>query len=93
MGDRALRHYDELGLSERVEVDAYIGYRRDATEKIITAQIICRLRDLDMPLLDIRAVLDASDVETRNRVIANHLGRPRQTWPAPRRLPARSGIS
>jgi hypothetical protein len=28
-----------------------------------------------MPLEEIRAVLDASDVETRNRVIANHLGR------------------
>jgi hypothetical protein len=28
-----------------------------------------------MPLDDIRAVLDASDVENRNRVIADHLGR------------------
>jgi DNA-binding transcriptional MerR regulator len=38
-------------------------------------QIIRRLRDLDMPLEEIRAVLDASDVEIRNRVIANYLGR------------------
>jgi DNA-binding transcriptional MerR regulator len=75
VGDRALRHYHELGPSERAEIDADIGCRGDATEQIVTAQIIRRLRDLDMPLEEIRAVLDASDVEIRNRVIANHLGR------------------
>jgi DNA-binding transcriptional MerR regulator len=75
VGDRALRHCDELGQSERVGVDADTGYERCATEQIVTAQIIRRLRDLDMPLDDIRVVLDASDVETRNRVIAKHLGR------------------
>jgi DNA-binding transcriptional MerR regulator len=75
VGDGALRHYHELGPSERVEIDADIGCRRDATEQIVTAQFIGRLRDLDMPLEEIRAVLDASDVEIRNRVIANHPGR------------------
>jgi DNA-binding transcriptional MerR regulator len=75
VGDRALRHFHELGQSERAEIDADIGYWRDATEQIVAAQIIGRLRELNMPLEDIRAVVDASDVETRNRVIANHLGR------------------
>jgi DNA-binding transcriptional MerR regulator len=75
VGAKALRHYDELGLLEPVEVDADTGYRRFATEQIATAQIIRRFRDLDMPLDDIHAMLDASDVETRNRVIVNHLGR------------------
>jgi DNA-binding transcriptional MerR regulator len=75
VGDRELRHSDELGQSERVGVDADTGYERGATEQIVTAQIIRRLRDLDMPLDDIRAVIHASDVETRNRVIADHLGR------------------
>ena len=70
-----LRHYHELGLLEPVDVDADSGYRRYAPEQIVTAQVIRRFRDLDMPLEDIRAVLDASDVEIRNRVIANHLGR------------------
>jgi len=70
-----LRHYHELGLLEPVDVDADSGYRRYAPEQIVTAQVIRRFRDLDMPLEDIRAVLDASDVETRNRVIANHLAR------------------
>jgi DNA-binding transcriptional MerR regulator len=70
-----LRHDNELGLSERVRVGADTGYERCATERIVMSQIIHRLRDLDMPLEDIRAVLEAPDVETRNRVIATHLGR------------------
>ena len=70
-----LRHYHELGLLEPVDVDLYSGYRRYAPEQIVTAQVIRRFRDLDMPLEDIQIVLKAPDVETRNRVIANHLAR------------------
>jgi DNA-binding transcriptional MerR regulator len=60
---------------EPVDVDVDTGYRRYAAEQIATAQIIRRFRDLDMPLEDIQIVLRAPDVETRNQVIANHLGR------------------
>jgi DNA-binding transcriptional MerR regulator len=72
---KMLRHYHEIGLLEPVDIDADTGYRRYATEQIVTAQIIRRFRDLEMPLDDIHAVLDAPDVETRNEVIANHLAR------------------
>src|SRR6202035_2578168 len=72
---RMLRHYHELGLLEPVDVDVDSGYRRYAPEQIITAQVIRRFRDLDMPLEDIHIVLQAPDVETRNRVISNHLAR------------------
>jgi DNA-binding transcriptional MerR regulator len=75
LGVKTLRHYDEVGLLEPAGVDADTGFRRYATGQIATAQIIRRFRDLDMPLDDINAVLDATDVETRNRVIANHLAR------------------
>jgi DNA-binding transcriptional MerR regulator len=70
-----LRHYHELGLLEPVDVDEDNGYRRYAPEQIVTAQVIRRFRDLDMPLEDIQIVLSAPDVETRNRVIANHVAR------------------
>src|SRR5260370_18898470 len=70
-----LRHYHEIGLLEPVDVDVDTGYRRYATEQIVTAQIIRRFRDLDMPLEDIQIVLQAPNVETRNRVIADHLAR------------------
>jgi DNA-binding transcriptional MerR regulator len=74
LGVTTLRHYHEVGLLEPDHVDADTG-NRYATEQIVTAQIIRRFRDLDMPLDDINAVLDATDLETRNRVIANHLAR------------------
>src|SRR5579864_9413082 len=72
---KMLRHYHELGLLEPVDVDVDSGYRRYAAEQIVTAQVIRRFRDLDMPLEDIQSVLQAPDVETRNRVLANHLAR------------------
>jgi len=72
---KTLRHYHQIGLLEPVDVDTDTGYRRYATEQIVTAHIIRRFRDLDMPLDDIHAVLGAADVETRNQVIANHLSR------------------
>jgi DNA-binding transcriptional MerR regulator len=70
-----LRHYHEIGLLEPVDVDGETGYRRYTTDQIVTAQIIRRFRDLDMPLDDIHAVLDPADVESRNEVIVNHLAR------------------
>jgi DNA-binding transcriptional MerR regulator len=72
---KMLRHYHEIGLLEPAGVDAGSGYRRYAPEQIVTAQIIRRFRDLEMPLEDIHIVLQAPDVETRNRVIASHLAR------------------
>src|SRR5260370_17215639 len=76
-----LRHYHEIGLLEPVDVDVDTGYRRYATEQIATAQIIRRFRDLDMPLEDIQTVLQAPDVDTRSRVIADHLGRLESSLP------------
>ena len=72
---KTLRHYHEVGLLVPVEVDSDTGYRRYALEQIPTAQVIRRFRDLDMPLDEIHAVLGASDVETRNELIASHLDR------------------
>lgn len=72
---KTLRHYHRVGILEPVDVDPETGYRRYGTEQIVVAQVIRRFRDLDMPLDDIRAVLGAPDVSTRNSVIASHLGR------------------
>ena len=72
---KTLRHYHRLGLLEPAEVDPDTGYRRYTTEQIPAAQVIRRFRDLDMPLEQIRAVLDAPDLRTRNKLIAAHLTR------------------
>jgi DNA-binding transcriptional MerR regulator len=73
---KALRHYHDVGLLEPVAVDPATGYRSYAVAQIPAAQIIKRLRDLEMPLDQIGAVLDAAargDTEERDRVILVHL--------------------
>lgn len=72
---KMLRHYHEIGLLEPVAVDPETGYRRYAPDQITTAQIIRRFRDVEMPLEEIDALLRAPDVETRNRLITDHLAR------------------
>jgi DNA-binding transcriptional MerR regulator len=72
---KALRHYHDVGLLEPALIDPATGYRRYAPSQVATAQAIRRFRDLDMPLDDVRQVLQAGDVAERNRVILAHLER------------------
>ncbi|MFG1711041.1 MerR family transcriptional regulator [Nonomuraea sp. M3C6] len=72
---KTLRHYHGIGLLKPAAVDQDTGYRRYSTEQIPIAQVIRRLRDLDMPLEEIQAVLTAPDLETRNERISAHLSR------------------
>jgi DNA-binding transcriptional MerR regulator len=72
---KTLRHYHQLGILEPAEVDPLSGYRRYRTDQIVTAQVIRRFRDLDMPLEEIGAVLSAPDVNRRDEVISSHLDR------------------
>lgn len=72
---KTLRHYHEIGLLEPADVDPHTGYRRYSADQIPTAQVVRRFRDLGMPLEEIRTVLTAPDVETRNRHITAHLSR------------------
>jgi DNA-binding transcriptional MerR regulator len=72
---KALRHYHDVGLLEPVQVDAGSGYRSYATAQVPVAHVIRRLRDLDMPLEDVRAVIQAPDVAARDAAIVAHLER------------------
>jgi DNA-binding transcriptional MerR regulator len=54
---KALRHYDAMGLLSPASVDPN-GYRIYDRAQVETGRTIRRLRDLDVPLEDIRAVLD-----------------------------------
>ena len=72
---KALRHYDEFGLLQPTDVDPSSGYRRYATAQVPVAHLIRRFRDLDMPLDEIRTVLEAPDVSARDRAIIGHLER------------------
>lgn len=75
---KALRHYHDVGLLEPADIDPATGYRFYAVAQVPVAQAIRRFRDLDMPIDDVKAVLDAGDTSTRNDAIVAHLQRMEQ---------------
>lgn len=72
---RTLRRYHESGLLEPAEVDGFTGYRYYTARQIPTAQVIHQLRELGVPLVDVRAILATDDPLQRAAVVANHLER------------------
>jgi DNA-binding transcriptional MerR regulator/effector-binding domain-containing protein len=70
---KTLRHYHQVGLLQPAEVDPHTGYRYYTLEQLPTAQLIRRLRDLRMPVADVRAVLVASSPGERDTLIAAHI--------------------
>jgi DNA-binding transcriptional MerR regulator len=72
---KALRHYHDVGLLEPAEIDRSSGYRFYVADQVPIAQVIRRFRDLGMPVDEVKSVLDAPDVRTRNQVIVAHLER------------------
>lgn len=72
---KALRHYHDVGLLEPARIDPHTGYRSYRPEQVAQARLIRRLRELDLPVDDVRTALAAPDEESRNRVIVEHLER------------------
>jgi DNA-binding transcriptional MerR regulator/effector-binding domain-containing protein len=71
---KTLRHYHDVGLILPHHVDASSGYRYYSYEQVPTAAVITRLRALDMPVPEVKAVLAATP-DDRNALISAHLGR------------------
>lgn len=72
---RTLRRYHESRLLEPAWTDDVTGYRYYTAEQIPTAQVIHRLRQLDVPLAEVETILAADDPRQRADVIAGHLRR------------------
>jgi DNA-binding transcriptional MerR regulator len=72
---KTLRHYHQVGLLEPAQVNPDTGYRYYSDQQIPAAQVIRRLRDLEMPVAEVKAVLTAPDAASRSALIATHLGR------------------
>jgi DNA-binding transcriptional MerR regulator len=70
----ALRHYDELDLLRPAETDRFTGYRRYRRDQLEAGQMIARLRELEVPLDEIRAIVATDDPEQR-RLVAAHRAR------------------
>jgi DNA-binding transcriptional MerR regulator len=72
LSPKALRSYDRLGLLSPARVDPDTRYRAYAPEQVERGQTIRALRELEVPLLEIRALLDAAtSEETRERLLAH----------------------
>ncbi len=71
----ALRHYDELGVLTPAVVDPETSYRRYRSSQLEDARTIARLRELEVPLEEIRDVLAADDPAERARRLDAHRAR------------------
>lgn len=65
----ALRHYDDVGLLTPDVVDPASGYRRYRREQVHRARLILALRCLDLPIEEIRQVVDGGAV---NAILTGH---------------------
>jgi DNA-binding transcriptional MerR regulator len=72
---RTLRRYHDVGLLEPASVDDATGYRYYSADQIPTAQVVHRLRELDVPLSDVQRILRSPDPGTRAALVADHLQR------------------
>jgi DNA-binding transcriptional MerR regulator len=69
---KALRLYHEQGLLVPAWIDPTTSYRSYRVSQLADAQVIKRLRDLDVPLAGVAEVVRARDPEVTRRVIAEH---------------------
>ncbi len=72
---RSLRRFHEAGLLEPATVDRSSGYRYYSVDQIPTAQVIHRLRELDLPTIDVQRILTSPDPTIRAGLVADHLVR------------------
>jgi DNA-binding transcriptional MerR regulator len=69
---KALRAYHEAGILVPARVDPATGYRRYHAAQLTDAEVIQRLRALDVPLPQVREVVHARDPEVTRRVLTRH---------------------
>lgn len=70
---KTLHHYHETGVLVPARIDPSSGYRRYETTQVPVAQLVRRLRALQLPLGRVREVVEAPDPEARDRVLRTHL--------------------
>lgn len=69
---RTLRRYHEQGLLVPAAVHPDTGYRSYGREQILDAQLIHRLRDMDLPLAVVGQLVEARDPNLTVKVLGEH---------------------
>src|SRR4051794_10085367 len=75
---KALRHYHDVGVLEPAEIDPDSGYRFYVPSQVGVAQMVRRLRDLGMPLDEVRTIVQTPDPAQRDATLVAHLQRMEQ---------------
>jgi DNA-binding transcriptional MerR regulator len=68
LSPKALRLYDELGLLAPARVDESSGYRYYDAGQLERARLVASLRRLDMPLAEIKAILELQPAQAAQRL-------------------------
>jgi len=68
----ALRHYDEVGVLKPARVDPRTGYRYYHPDQVHTGRIIRALRAVDLPIDELRDVVESDDPEYMRSVLIAH---------------------
>jgi DNA-binding transcriptional MerR regulator len=71
----ALRHYDEVGVLKPRHVDSRTNYRYYHPSQVRPARMIRALRAIDLPVDEIKDVIEAEDDEYVRTVLADHRDR------------------
>lgn len=72
---KTLRHYHDVGLLTPARIDEHSGYRHYSVDQVEDAHLIRRLRDLEMPVPEVRLALASSTAADRDAAIRDHLAR------------------
>lgn len=87
LSPKALRLYAERGVLAPAHVDEENGYRRYAESQLETARLVASLRRLEMPLVDVAAVVAAPD-DQRAELVERYWATVEQRFAAQRELVA-----
>ena len=68
LSPKALRLYDELGLLEPARVDDDSGYRYYSATQVDRARLIAALRQLQIPLAEIKSIADLEPHAAAERI-------------------------
>ncbi len=73
-----LRHYDEVGVLKPAAVDDRTGYRYYLPDQVHIGRTIRALRSVDLPMDEIRDVIEADDSDSARGVLMDHMERMRE---------------
>ena len=80
MTSEALRHYDRIGLVKPSKKDEWTNYRYYTEQDIVRLNTVHALQMMDLPLKEIKKVLEYDDLEKIVAFWSRRRKRPTRRW-------------